>query len=132
MADAGLSASMQYVIFHPSWGMPDGIKAKELAPRLRQASNSGYDFFDQLFGGGGGGGADVIRAYKLQVYYNGHQIDPGSVNWNTADLRQYSFIQPPGSDNPLGLVKFRFPNKHDVYMHDTPRAWPVCADLHGT
>ncbi len=32
----------------------------------------------------------------------------------------YSFIQPPGADNPLGLVKFRFPNKHDVYMHDTP------------
>ena len=116
-----LAAKMQYVIFHPSWGMPDGIKAKELAPRLRRASSSGFGFFDQLFGNAGGnGGADVIQAYKLQVYYNGHQIDPDSVNWNTADLRQYSFIQPPGPDNPLGLVKFRFPNKHDVYMHDTP------------
>ncbi len=118
-----LAANMQYVIFHPSWGMPDGIKAKELAPRLRQASNSGYNFFDQLFGGGGGGssgGARVIEAYKLQVYYNGRQIDPDSVDWNTADIRRYSFIQPPGPDNPLGLVKFRFPNKHDVYMHDTP------------
>jgi murein L,D-transpeptidase YcbB/YkuD len=117
-----LKASMQYVIFHPSWGMPDGIKAKELAPRLRQASNSGFDFFDQLFGGGSGGsgGARVIKAYKLQVYYNGHQIDPNSVNWNTADISRYSFTQPPGADNPLGLVKFRFPNKHDVYMHDTP------------
>lgn len=117
-----LKASMQYVIFHPSWGMPDGIKAKELAPRLRQASNSGFDFFDQLFGGGGGGsgGARVIEAYKLQVYYNGHQVDPNSVNWNTADISRYSFTQPPGADNPLGLVKFRFPNKHDVYMHDTP------------
>lgn len=117
-----LSAKMQYVIFHPSWGMPDGIKAKELLPRLRRASNSGFGFFDQLFGGGGGssGGARVIEAYKLQVYYNGHRIDPDSVNWNTADIRRYSFIQPPGADNPLGLVKFRFPNKHDVYMHDTP------------
>jgi murein L,D-transpeptidase YcbB/YkuD len=116
-----LSSKMKYVIFHPSWGMPDGIKAKELMPRLRQASNSGFDFFDQLFGGGGGsGGARVIEAYKLQVYRNGQRIDPNSVNWNTADVRQYSFIQPPGADNPLGLVKFRFPNKHDVYMHDTP------------
>lgn len=117
-----LSAKMQYVIFHPSWGMPDGIKAKELLPRLRRASNSGFGFFDQLFGGAGGssGGARVIEAYKLQVYYNGHRVDPDSVNWNTADIRRYSFIQPPGADNPLGLVKFRFPNKHDVYMHDTP------------
>lgn len=118
-----LSSSMQYVIFRPSWGMPDGIKAKELAPRLKRASNSGFDFFDQLFGGGGGGGsggARVIEAYKLQVYYNGRQVDPGSVNWNTADIRRYSFTQPPGPDNPLGMVKFRFPNKHDVYMHDTP------------
>jgi murein L,D-transpeptidase YcbB/YkuD len=116
-----LAANMQYVIFHPSWGMPDGIKAKELAPRLRQSSSSGFDFFDQLFGGGGGsGGARVIEAYKLQVSYNGHPIDPNSVNWNTADISRYSFTQPPGPDNPLGLVKFRFPNRHDVYMHDTP------------
>jgi murein L,D-transpeptidase YcbB/YkuD len=115
-----LAAKMQFVIFHPSWGMPDGIKAKELLPRLRSASSSGFGFFDQLFGGGGSGGAQVLEAYKLQVYYNGHQIDPNSVNWNTADIRQYSFTQPPGADNPLGLVKFRFPNSHDVYMHDTP------------
>lgn len=117
-----LSSKMQYVIFRPSWGMPDGIKAKELMPRLRQASgNSGFGFFDQLFGGGGGySGADVIQAYKLQVYYNGQKVDPNSVNWKTADVRQYSFIQPPGPDNPLGMVKFRFPNSHDVYMHDTP------------
>jgi murein L,D-transpeptidase YcbB/YkuD len=116
-----LSAKMQFIIFHPSWGMPDGIKAKELLPRLRQASgNSGFGFFDQLFGGGGYTGADVIQAYKLQVFYNGQRVDPSTVNWKTADVRQYSFVQPPGGDNPLGLVKFRFPNRHDVYMHDTP------------
>ncbi|HEY8129862.1 MAG TPA: L,D-transpeptidase family protein [Hyphomicrobium sp.] len=113
-----LAAKMQFVIFHPSWGMPDGIKAKELLPRLRSASGSGFGFFDQLFGGGGG--ARVLEAYKLQVYRNGQRVDPDSVNWNTADIRQYSFTQPPGGDNPLGLVKFRFPNSHDVYMHDTP------------
>ncbi len=117
-----LSAKMQFVIFHPSWGMPDGIKEKELMPRLRQASgnSTGFGFFDQLFGGGSYSAADVIDAYKLQVYYNGQRVDPKSVDWRSADLRQYSFIQPPGGDNPLGLVKFRFPNSHDVYMHDTP------------
>lgn len=28
--------------------------------------------------------------------------------------------QPPGPRNALGRVKFLFPNKHSVYMHDTP------------
>jgi murein L,D-transpeptidase YcbB/YkuD len=115
-----LTSKMQYVIFRPDWGMPDGIKVKELLPRLRRASNSGFDFFDQLFGGGSSGGARVLEAYKLQASLNGRPIDANSVNWNNVDIRRYSFVQPPGADNPLGLVKFRFPNTHDVYMHDTP------------
>jgi len=115
-----LAASMQYVVFHPDWGMPDGIKMKELLPRLRSASNSGFGFFDQLFGGGASGGARVLEAYKLQASLNGRPVDANSVDWNNVDIRRYSFVQPPGADNPLGNVKFRFPNKHDVYMHDTP------------
>lgn len=110
------SAEMKTIVFNPSWGVPDGIKAKELKPRLQKAGGGG--FFDQLFGGGGGG-ASVIKAYGFTAYRNGRPVDPNSVNWATADLRQYSFIQPPGSQNPLGFVKFMFPNTHDVYMHDT-------------
>ncbi len=110
------SAQMKTIVFNPSWGVPDGIKQKELKPRLQKAGGGG--FFDQLFGGGGGGGG-VIRAYGLTPYINGRPIDPDSVNWASADLRKYSFIQPPGAKNPLGVVKFLFPNPHDVYMHDT-------------
>ena len=110
------SAEMKTIVFNPSWGVPDGIKAKELKPRLQRAGGGG--FFDQLFGGGGGG-ASVIKAYGFTAYRNGRPVDPYSVDWSSADLRQYSFIQPPGAENPLGFVKFMFPNSHDVYMHDT-------------
>ena len=111
-----LTASMEFVIFHPAWGMPDGIKMKELLPRLKNAS--GFGFFDQIFGGGGG--AQVLQDYKLQATLNGHPVDPNSIDWENVDIRKFGFTQPPGASNPLGLVKFRFPNSHDVYMHDTP------------
>ena len=53
------SADMQYIVFNPSWGVPDGIKTRELLPRLRDAG--GFFFF-------GGGGGSVLRAYGLTAY----------------------------------------------------------------
>ena len=112
------SANMQFVIFHPSWGVPDGIKMNELAPLLRQTSNnSGFLFF----GGGGPSASSVLAGVGgLQASINGRPVNPDSVNWSSIDIRGVSFTQPPGAKNVLGIVKFRFPNKHDVYMHDTP------------
>jgi murein L,D-transpeptidase YcbB/YkuD len=107
------SAAMQFIIFHPEWGVPDGIKTNELAPKLRSTSGNLWLF-------GGPSASAVLRAHNLRVTYNGRPIDPDSVNWANVNIRNYSFIQPAGPANVLGKVKFRFPNKHDVYMHDTP------------
>lgn len=112
-----LTSQMRTIVFRPSWGVPDGIKTKELLPRLKQAGGGG--FFEQLFGGGGGGGGRVLKAYGLTPYLNGRPVDPDSIDWNKVNIRQFSFTQPPGAKNPLGEVKFMFPNRHDVYMHDT-------------
>lgn len=111
------SADMKTVVFRPSWGVPDGIKMKELAPLLRKSSG-GAGFFG-IFGGGYSAQA-VLDAYDLRAYANGRQIDPNSINWSSVDIRRFSFQQPPGPKNVLGEVKFLFPNSHDVYMHDTP------------
>jgi murein L,D-transpeptidase YcbB/YkuD len=117
-----LASSLQFVIFQPEWGVPDGIKMKELLPRLKKASAQSSGFFDQLFGGGSSsGGARVLAAYKLTPSLDGRSIDANSIDWNKVDIRRFSFVQPAGSENPLGQVKFRFPNRHDVYMHDTPQ-----------
>jgi murein L,D-transpeptidase YcbB/YkuD len=105
------SADMQFIIFHPSWGVPPGMKAYELAPLLRNAG--GGWFFSS-------GASAVLRGYGLHVSRGGRPIDPDSVNWSSVDVHSFDFTQPPGPTNVLGIVKFRFPNKHDVYMHDTP------------
>ena len=105
------SADMQFIIFHPSWGVPPGIKSQELGPALRSAG--GGWFFSS-------GASSVLRAYNLRVSRGGHAVDPDSINWSSVDIHSFDFQQPPGPTNVLGIVKFRFPNKHDVYMHDTP------------
>lgn len=92
---------MEFVIFHPEWGVPDSIKIKELLPSLRSSNN-------------------ILVKQNLRIVYGNRVIDPSTVDWATVDVRQLSFIQGSGAGNVLGVVKFRFPNHHDVYMHDTP------------
>jgi L,D-transpeptidase YcbB len=108
------TANMQFVIFNPEWGVPDGIKVNEIAPRLRGSGGGGFLFF------GGGSSSVLQRLGGLRVSINGRPVDPDSVDWSSVDIRRYQFIQGAGGKNVLGVVKFRFPNKHDVYMHDTP------------
>ena len=95
------SDEMEQVIFYPFWGVPDSIKQNEVLPSLR------------------GSGA-VLAKHGLRIQSGGRDIDPGQVDWSKADIRKFHVYQPPGASNVLGVVKFRFPNKHDVYMHDTP------------
>ncbi|MFM9849275.1 MAG: murein L,D-transpeptidase [Hyphomicrobiaceae bacterium] len=94
------SDQMEQIIFHPFWGVPDSIKRNELQPNLAA------------------GGA-ILARQGLKVQHRGRDIDPSSVDWQTADMRNFHIYQPPGPSNVLGVVKFRFPNKHDVYFHDT-------------
>lgn len=110
------SADMKTIVFHPSWGVPDGIKRKELAPLLRKSTGGGLM---GLFTGAPSS-RDVLDAHNLRVYRDGREIDPNQVDWGSANIAAYDFRQPPGPRNVLGAIKFMFPNKHDVYMHDTP------------
>ena len=108
------SARMQFVIFHPSWGVPEGIKTNELAPMLRRASANNGGFF-----GSSDNVSRALKRHELVVMQNGRQVNPDNINWSSVDVRQFQFTQPPSGKNVLGIVKFRFPNRHDVYMHDT-------------
>jgi murein L,D-transpeptidase YcbB/YkuD len=114
-ATPAFSADMKTIVFHPSWGIPDGIRRKELLPRLRDSQGGLLSLFT-----GTQSRRALLEQLKLQVTYQGRPVDPDQVDWATANIGAYEFRQPPGPTNPLGLIKFMFPNKHDVYMHDTP------------
>jgi L,D-transpeptidase YcbB len=120
-----VSDEMQEIVFNPFWSVPNSIKVEEIKPYLREETAW---FF-------GGWSTSVFERHGLHISYAGREVDPASVDWNSVDIRSLEIFQPPGPDNVLGRVKFVFPNKHDVYMHDTTQkdlfAKAVRAESHG-
>ena len=121
-----ISDEMQEIVFNPYWNVPNSIKTEEIRPFLREEGG--------WFGGGGWNTA-VLERHNLRINIGGREVDPSRIDWNRIDIRSLNIYQPPGPDNVLGNVKFVFPNKHDVYMHDTTQktlfAKTVRAESHG-
>ncbi len=90
------SKDMTTVVLRPEWNLPNSIKLTALLSK-RPLEQQGY----------------IIRR-------NGRTVSSSKIDWSKANLSQYVIYQPAGDDNALGLVKFLFPNKHSVYLHDTP------------
>ncbi len=95
------SDTMETVVFHPFWGVPNSIKVNEILPSLAH-------------------GGRVLERHNLRLQYRGRPVNPQSIDWSRTDIRKFHVYQPPGGTNVLGEVKFLFPNRHQVYMHDTP------------
>ncbi len=95
------SAPMKYIVFSPYWNVPNSIARNELIPSIRKNPN-------------------YLKQKNMEVVtHSGKPVDPSTVNWSSKSF-PYLIRQKPGGDNSLGLVKFMFPNKHSVYLHDTP------------
>ncbi|QKD03852.1 L,D-transpeptidase family protein [Mesorhizobium loti] len=95
---------IKQVDFHPYWGVPQSIIVNEMLPRLR--SDPGY--LDRA-------GYEVTDA-------KGRKIPSSSVNWGAYGANiPYNVRQQPSEANALGELKILFPNKHAIYMHDTPQ-----------
>lgn len=96
------SGEMAYVEFNPTWTVPYSIASKEMLPRLKR-NPSAY-------------------ASDFEVFRNGKLTSWGSISWASFGPGNFPFTfrQKPGPKNALGKVKFMLPNKHDIYLHDTP------------
>ncbi len=102
------SAQIKYLDFNPFWNVTPSIAENEDLPKLRKNPNYLVERHVRLFSNWQ---ADAI------------ELDSTSIDWNQVSKNQinsYKLRQDPGPWNALGRVKFIFPNRYSVYMHDTP------------
>ena len=95
------SDKMEWIEIHPTWYVPNSIKVADILPSLRRRTSR------------------VMERYHLKLNCGRHGSDPTNIDWSKVDIRNCSVTQPPGKQSVLGDFKFKFPNKHAVYMHDT-------------
>ncbi|WP_411352850.1 murein L,D-transpeptidase [Leisingera aquaemixtae] len=97
------SDEMEHMVINPSWYVPRSIITKEYLPKLRNNPNA---------------------VGHIQITdRRGRVVNRNSANFAQYTARNfpYSMRQPPSRSNALGLVKFMFPNKYNIYLHDTPQ-----------
>ena len=100
------SGKMTYIEMNPYWNVPHSIATEETLGKIRKDPKA---FFAK----------ENMRVFKAGG--NGETVDPDSVDWSALSENNfpYRLRQEPGPRNPLGRIKFMFPNKHSVYLHDT-------------
>ncbi len=93
--------AIRYIDFNPTWTIPASIKRKSILPKLKKDP----EYLNK-------------RGFLL-LTMEGKEVDSTTIDWASLNHIPYIVRQPAGPDNALGLVKFMFPNKHAVYLHDT-------------
>ncbi|MDR3411721.1 MAG: L,D-transpeptidase family protein, partial [Formivibrio sp.] len=94
---------MRYIEFSPYWNIPPSIELSEVIPRLRR--DPGY--FQQ-------------QGYEFVTLDGKVLTSLSAANLDAVSLGQMRIRQRPGPENPLGDIKFIFPNNENIYLHHTP------------
>jgi len=101
------SDRIRYVEFNPTWTVPPSLAVRDQLAQIRKDP----EYFQRL-------GFRVYSGWGSDR----ETIDPATVDWHSVSARHfpYRLVQQPGPANALGQVKFMFPNRFNVYLHDTP------------
>ncbi|MEO0916843.1 MAG: L,D-transpeptidase family protein [Pseudomonadota bacterium] len=95
---------MEHMVINPTWNVPRSIATKEYLPLLQQ---------------------NPFAVAHLKLVDRRGRVIPREMvqDFTQFDERTFPFDmkQPPSRSNALGLVKFMFPNRHNIYLHDTPQ-----------
>jgi murein L,D-transpeptidase YcbB/YkuD len=96
--------AMTYLVLNPWWETPPNLAVKDKLPAFRKDPQ-------------------MVETLGFQVIdRSGKVVNPKRIDWNAVQANDfpYRIRQAPGPQNALGNVKFMFPNRHNVYLHDTP------------
>jgi murein L,D-transpeptidase YcbB/YkuD len=100
-----LMAELSFIDFMPYWNVPYSIIKDEILPKWSEDE-------------------DYLNQEEMELVPNfGNQAKPVAIteaSWALVKQGLLKIRQRPGKKNPLGQVKFIFPNKDDVYLHGTP------------
>jgi murein L,D-transpeptidase YcbB/YkuD len=97
-------SEITYLEMNPTWTVPPTILRKDVLPAIKR--NPGY-----------------LQEKNMRVLdRQGNPVDPATIDWSIYPGTGFPYLirQDPGPQNALGRIKFMFPNKHLVYLHDTP------------
>ena len=102
---AEFSDSMTHIIANPTWHVPYSIASEEYLPELLRDPT-------------------VLQRnnIKMLISGSGQEVDSTLIDYShfTEENFPFDLKQLPSPNNALGLVKFMFPNKYNIYLHDTP------------
>jgi len=103
------SSYMTYLELNPNWNIPENLVRRDLIVALQENPNYLEEHNIHVFNGWKSKGE--MKNFKPSMLYPYADKSKGHI--------PYRFVQYPGDDNALGRVKFMFPNKYSVYLHDT-------------
>lgn len=100
------AGELSYIVLNPRWHVPQSIAVKEMLPKLQK--DPAYLSRQNI---------KVIQTVDGQTQV----VDSTAIDWLQVDSSTFDFrfSQDPGGGNALGHIKFIFPNKYNVYLHDT-------------
>jgi len=105
---------MEYIVINPRWHVPPKIAKKEMLPKVKKDPS-------------------YLTTANFTVFKNEDgkkvKVDVDEVDWEQAQPGEYYFSQNSGNGNSLGRLKFIFPNRHSVYLHDTPTKYLFKRDI---
>jgi len=99
------------VNLNPTWTVPVSLIKKDIIPHVRKDP-------------------DYLQKMKIRILdAKGQEVDPKAIDWSTQNAVNYTLRQDPGAINSLGQIRIDMPNKHAVYMHDTPKKQLFAQDI---
>ena len=102
---AEFNDTMTHMVVNPTWHVPKSIAVDEYLPLIQSDPNFLND--NEM----------VLMVRGTDTIIDSNLIDMQAF---TPDNFPFLIKQIPSNINALGLVKFMFPNKFSIYMHDTP------------